>query len=121
MSTSITFDEQNRIENLLLGKSVVNVEGDTLTLSDGVEVKVVPNDGGCSCGAGDYHIATLNRVENIITDVKFKYDPSNDYTEGEGYQIFVLAGDEKINLLHVDGTDGNGYYGTGFHLTVIKK
>jgi hypothetical protein len=123
-------DKQDEIESLFLGHSVQKVADDHLMLDDGRLLRVVPNDGGCSCGAGDYDLTVLNRVDNVITKVEFDYKPTGaEYGEERGaslfsegyYRIFVFAGDEKINLLQVDGDDGNGYYGSGFSLLVRKE
>lgn len=34
------------------------------------------------------------------------------------YKIFVIACEERINILSVAGDDGNGYYGTGYEIYV---
>lgn len=111
---------QWEIEKLLLGHAVSKVAADHLLLDDGTLLKLVGNDGGCSCSAGCYDLTALNGVENIITSVEFEDDPDDDgYEAGGGtYKIFVFAGDERINLATFEGSDGNGYYGTGYHVMV---
>lgn len=117
-----SYDETDRKEigQLLLGRRVVKVTDDTLILDDGRFLKFVGNDGGCSCGAGDYTLTELNDCNNIITDVEFDYSPDSDYGNGgEGhYKIFVFADNQRINLATFEGSDGNGYYGTGYSITV---
>lgn len=134
-TTTLHNSDENAIRELLLGRRVVAVEqfeqtcdiagayspaAGKLTLDDGREVFVVPNVGGCACSAGDYELVGLERVDNIITRVDFPVDfEPNEYDEGERtYRIFVLAGHEQINLVSVEGDDGNGYYGTGFELVI---
>lgn len=126
--TQVEYSEEQRIRDLLLGRSVTKVTDDHLLLDNGTLVKVVANDGGCACGAGDYEIAGLGETENVITNVEFDYQPADDGAwfsdpkdapEGHGhYRVFVLAGDKRINLIDVEGDDGNGYYGTGYWLLV---
>lgn len=117
--------EEDAIEQLLLGRTVTQVADDHLLLDDGTLLKVVPNE-GCSCSSGNYDLTHLSSVENIITKVEFDYEPTSDddetgWTGEDGhYRIFVFAGDQRINLLQVDGTDGNGYYGTGYSLVVRR-
>lgn len=41
----------------------------------------------------------------------------NDYSD-TSYKIFVFCEDTRINLVDVSGSDGNGYYGTGYTITV---
>jgi len=106
------------IEKLLLGHAVAKVAADHLLLGDGTLLKLVGNDGGCACNAGCYDLTALNGVENIITSVEFDDDPSEDGYDGTGYRIFVFAGEQRINLATFEGSDGNGYYGTGYHIMV---
>lgn len=49
-------------------------------------------------------------------------DPRGDEEDGEGvYRIFVVADATEINIAEFIGDDGNGYYGTGFNLTVVRS
>lgn len=115
------YSNEKGIRALLLGRRVVEVDEDHMRLDNGTIVKVVPNEGGCSCGAGDYELKHLAGVDNAITRVEFECErtPSVDgYDEQSAYRIFVFADNQRINLLAVEGDDGNGYYGTGYDLLV---
>lgn len=113
--------DERGIKDLLLGRTVQKVGEDHLLLDDGKVVKLVGNDGGCACSAGCYYLTELNEVPNIITNVEVYSDPAGDDEDGEGvYRIFVYAENRKINLATFEGTDGNGYYGTGFHILVRR-
>lgn len=92
-----------------------------LTLDDGTQVYVVPNQGGCSCGAGDYELANLAAVDNVITDVRVAdVHCDMEYSEdAHSYRLYVVADAVEVNAVQVDGDDGNGYYGTGFELVVV--
>ena len=110
-------DSEQEIIGLLMGHSVT-VAGDALLrLDDGTELEIIPNQGGCACSAGDYDLTALNEVDNIITRVDFETAETDDYG-GKSYRIFVYTGDERINLLSIDGSDGNGHYGTGYEIRV---
>jgi hypothetical protein len=113
-------NDQQGITELLLGRTVVKVDEHTLKLDNGIALSLPDTDGGCSCNAGCYDLTELNGVDNVITKVEFNNDPIGDYySAGEGvYQIFVFAGDSKINMATWEGTDGNGYYGTGYSIHV---
>ena len=140
--------EAGRLKELLMGRKVVAtrmtdeetnegyMHGPTgyLTLDDGTELKVWGNDGGCACSAGCYPLTELNTVDNIITNVEVEERPIGDgydpcYVCGETwcgehdgwYRIFVFADNEKINLASFEGSDGNGYYGTGWWLAVMNS
>ena len=117
------YDENDNaaIEALLRGHAVSKVADDHLLLDNGTLLRLVGNDGGCACSAGCYDLTALNGVENIITAVEFEDDPGGDGWDDSSdgtYRIFVFAGDQRINLATFAGTDGNGYYGTGYHVMV---
>ena len=113
--------DKKRIRELLIGRKVVEVDGDHLRLDNGTVIRVEPNCGCGGCSSGWYELKTLSRVDNMITRVEFEYDTKIGeyyYEEEKVYRIFVFAENEKINLLSIEGSDGNGYYGTGFELLV---
>lgn len=109
------------VEALLLGRKVTKVSDDTLVLDDGTSLKFEGNDGGCVCSAGDYDLTELNGVDNVITNVEFVDDPDSEDRPSNGvYKIFVFADNKKINLAIFEGSDGNGYYGTGYSIQVTR-
>ena len=114
-------DDEEDIRNLLLGHKIEKVADDHLLLDNGTVVKVVPNQGGCACSAGDYVLKTLNGCDNIITRVEFEtaaVTTDDGWEPDQAYRIFVVAEDKRINLVDIEGSDGNGYYGTGYELLV---
>lgn len=124
---TIYHSDKEEIVELFVGKSVKKISEDQLELSDGTVLQIVPNEGGCSCGAGDYDIDYINECENIITnvelvvtDIDYK-DESTVWNYETSYDIFVYSGHQKINLVSIKGDDGNGYYGTGFWIQVMKS
>lgn len=125
-----TQDAKDQIRDLLVGHTVTKVSKDTLILDNGTTLLFKGHVGGCSCGAGDYHLSELNDCPiNMITAVEFVDAPgSEDYDEDNNcykelygfYKIFVLAHDEHIKLAEFTGSDGNGYYGTGYWINVTE-
>ena len=129
-------DDQDAITELLVGRRVAKVDGEHLLLDDGTVIKAIGHAGGCACGAGDYDLTVLNGVDNIITRVSYDYAPAGDGDDWETgpeksghpddpkdkwtgyYRIFVFADHQQINLMQFEGSDGNGYYGTGFEILV---
>ena len=117
---AIEHEQLDRIRALLLGHRIEKVGDDHLMLDDGTVIRVVPNEGGCACSAGDYQLDDLNGCDNIVTgvgfaDVRIK---GRDWADEHIYEVFVVAEDKHIRLLAVSGDDGNGYYGTGYRLLV---
>jgi hypothetical protein len=112
-------DDHDEIAELLLGRKVEKVDDKTLLLDNGTRLTLEGHDGGCACSAGCYDLTVLNGVDNVITKVDLVDNPGGDDLDGDGtYRIFVFAGDERINLATFEGTDGNGYYGTGYSIEV---
>ena len=113
----------DRIAETLIGRRVVSATlGDSdfagrLTLDDGTVIDVAPNIGGCCCSAGDYDLKQLAAVENIITAARVAREDDSEWGPTR-YRIYVIADAVEINLLTVEGNDGNGFYGTGFQLVV---
>lgn len=117
--TNLNQSDSGAIRELLLGHKVVKVDDDTLRLDNGTTLRLKGNEGGCSCNAGCYDLTVLNGIDNIITKVEYNFDPGGDDMNGDGvYEIFVFADNQKVNLATFAGTDGNGYYGTGFSINV---
>lgn len=132
---TLTDDNQDEITALLMGRKVTKVDGEHLMLDDGTVIKAIGRDGGCACSAGCYDLSVLNGVDNIITRVEYDYRPSSNWdhpTFDDGdpdapddkwtgyYRVFVYAENQRVNLMQFDGTDGNGYYGTGFEILVRR-
>ena len=134
MQYNPAYDDTQHIVDTLLGRRIVQIidkdpqkyamREAEIVLDDGTSLLLEGHDGGCVCSAGCYdleHLASLSEVDNIITKVEFYNDPAEDGGNGEGvYSIFVFADNQKINLATFVGSDGNGYYGTGYYITVRK-
>ena len=111
------------------------VASGVLTLDDGTVLKMWGNEGCGGCSAGWYELSALNAPGGVITNVEVDEKPDEDYgtcpeckAEGRGwdydcphrgwYRVFVVTADERTMLASFDGSDGNGYYGTGWWLRV---
>lgn len=114
-----TLCEQNEkeIEELLLGHKVTVDDYDNLVLDNGVMLQINPNIGCYSCESGNYYLQHISSVNNAITNVEFVEEFEDDCYY-EHYRIFVIADGMTTELLDVYGTDGNGYYGTGYTIDV---
>lgn len=117
------FQDEKEIKDLLLFRKVVKVKDHTMFLDNGTKLRVLPNVGCGGCNSGWYDLDNLATVNNAITDVIFDCDEMKD---GYGdwvtvYRIYVICEgiQGQIELLKVSGTDGNGYYGTGYEIEVV--
>lgn len=115
---------EKEIEELLLGHKVTVDDYDNLVLDNGVVLQINPNIGCGGCESGNYYLEHISSVNNAITNVEFvneHEDSEYDDFDAEYYQhykIFVIANGMTTELLDVYGTDGNGYYGTGYTIDV---
>lgn len=114
-----TLCEQNEkeIEELLLGHKVTVDDYDNLVLDNGVVLQINPNIGCGGCESGNYYLEHIASVNNAITNVELVEEFEDDCYY-EHYKIFVIADGMTTELLDVYGTDGNGYYGTGYTIDV---
>ncbi len=112
---------EKEIEELLLGHKITADDYDKLILDNGVVLQITPNIGCYGCESGNYYLQHISSVNNAITNVEFvnDHDDSDDDEEYyQHYRIFVIADGVTTELLDVYGTDGNGYYGTGYKIDV---
>ena len=113
--------DEKEIRELLVGRKV-KVDGDNLILDNGIVLEVIANEGCGGCSSGWYSITKLNEVDNAITNVEFDCDGDiANEDDDTSYKIFVFCEDTRIKLLQVVGSDGNGYYGTGYTIIVKQK
>lgn len=108
---------EKEIEELLLGHKVTADDYDKLILDNGVVLQINPNIGCYGCESGNYYLQHISSVNNAITNVEFVEEFEDDCYY-EHYKIFVIADGMTTELLDVYGTDGNGYYGTGYTIDV---
>ena len=108
---------EKEIEELLLGHKVTVDDYDKLVLDNGVVLQINPNIGCGGCESGNYYLEHIASVNNAITNVEFVEEFEDDCYY-EHYRIFVIADGMTTELLDVYGTDGNGYYGTGYTIDV---
>ena len=116
--------DEEEIKALLIGRKV-KVDGDNLILDNGIILEVIANEGCGGCNSGWYSITKLNEVDNAITNVEFECNSidaneENDFSD-TSYKYLCFVKIQEINLLQVDGSDGNGYYGTGYEIIVKQK
>ncbi|MCL2632554.1 MAG: hypothetical protein FWD45_05675 [Coriobacteriia bacterium] len=116
----ISHEDTDKIMDLLMFRTIEKVDDNCLYLDNGVTLEIIPNRGGCDCGAGDYYLTALNHVKNAITYVNFVEDEVTDLKTSEYrqvYSIYVYAEHYQL-LASCEGDDGSGYYGTGYDIHV---
>lgn len=121
----IPHTDEEDIREVLMGRKVesVSIFDHEIVLDDGTVLEIAPNNGSLHSEFGNYFLEDLNTTDNIITKVEFgeslRYPTGSTWADTEKrYTIFVYADSQKINLLEVDGDDGDGNYGTGYEICV---
>lgn len=114
-------------ESLLVGHRIVKAvevaDDAILTLDNGTRIKVRANEGCGGCSNGWYSVTHVAEVDNIITGVRCEVEPVGEasiYSEEYVYRVFVVTAAEEIEAVTVEGDDGNGYYGSGYSLTLLE-
>lgn len=113
---------------LLRGRYVTRIDGSTITLDNGTELHIQGNEGCGGYGNGWYWLEQVYKQGSRRTRIMsayVAYDEEDKDEEGPSvYTIFVMVDGNptQLPLATVRGSDGNGYYGTGFTLTAtIQK
>lgn len=119
----------DRLRELLFGRKIVLAEQHTpsadnnysegrLVLDDGTSLLVGGNEGCGGCPSGYYWLTDLNSVDNAISNVVVE----EEFADDDGvYRIFVIAEDKNQHLVaQFEGSDGNGYYGSGYWISVVS-
>jgi len=119
-SAYIDHTEHEIIARLIEGHSVLKYGDDILQLDNNVNLKVLPNDGCGGCPTGEAWLKKIRGTENVITRVEpVLVEDAGEKSGGDlKWTLFVFAGDERINLVEVEGFEDNGFYGEGFEFEV---
>lgn len=125
-NNTVTLDQSSTPEEyaaILKGRYVTNIgEYGTITLDNGTELDIDGNEGCGGCENGRYWLEETYKRGNSrarIMSAHVGYD-EDDEAALSVYTIFVMVdgNPSQLPLATVRGDDGNGYYGTGFTLTV---
>lgn len=122
---SRVYYDNDDLSPVLAGRYVTKVDGDTLTLDNGLMLEFEGNE-GCTCGSGTYDLTKLFQrgtptARIMSADVTTRLTDEDDEYSDVIYTLFVIVDDERLPLAEFEGNDGNGYYGSGFQITVTRK
>lgn len=125
---SVEWDDQEGLDRLFIGRSIVKAEDGKLTLDNGKVLTVHANEGCGGCDEGWYELDYLVTFPNVITAVEGQISVDNEWTSGpdslgtcpEDVRLFVYSEGIGAEVIHTAGHD-NGYYGTGFWIETQTK
>ena len=134
----LTEEEKDEIKKLLLWKPIRKIGDDTLEVGSRYDrdkkiLRLGGNEGCGGCSAGNYDLTELNDTSEthqggynwishaVVTNVEFEEPDDDKWGDKTGcYRIFVYTENKKIKLAEFEGSDGNGYYGTGYWIEVYE-
>lgn len=99
----------------LIGVRITSISEDLIVLEDGTRIEIEINEGcGCDRGWSELSVAKSGNLDAAIMNVEYV----QDFKSYDKFKIFIyLANNETIELDGDDGV-GNGFYGSGFWVTV---
>ena len=113
---NLTSEELADLLKELIGVRITSISEDLIVLEDGTRIEIEINE-GCDCGSGwsELSVAKSANLDAAIMNVEYVQDFKS---YADKFKIFIyLANNETIELDGDDGV-GNGYYGSGFWVTV---
>lgn len=133
---SKVYYEDDDLTPLLAGRYVVDAETfdattyldeqkGKLTLDDGTVLILAGNDGCGGCDSGWYYLTRLFQrgtpnARIMSAEVETQQIAYNEHGDTR-YTLFVIVDDERLPLAEFEGDDGNGFYNTGFSITVTHE
>ena len=113
---NLTSEELADLWRELIGVRITSINEELIVLEDGTSIEIEINEGceGCSNGWSELSVAKSANHDAAIMNVEYVEDRKSY----DKFKIFIyLANNETIEL---DGDEGigNGYYGSGFWVTV---
>lgn len=110
---------------LLRGRYVTSIDDGTITLDDGTELYIHGNEGCGGCESGWCWLEQVYKQGSRQARIMSAYVAygEDDEDAPSVYTLFVMVDGNptQLPLATVRGSDGNGYYGTGFTLTATIK
>lgn len=113
---NLSSDELADLLRELIGVRISSISEELIVLEDGTQIEIELNEGcgGCSSGWSELSLTKSANLDAAIMNVEY-VENNTSYDE---FKIFIyLANNETIELEGDDGV-GNGYYGSGFWVTV---
>lgn len=108
---------QEDLEKEVLGKKVVHINETlgTIELNDGTTLQLQDTSDCCAYFNGQ--LKAGNFTDNVITAVR--HEDLGDDPYDEHWALHILAGDDRIASIDIDGTSTSGYYCHSINLDVI--
>lgn len=110
--------DDETLRELLIGQTVVSINGDTMTLKDGT--KLLFEDTSDCCAWFAVELEKGNLTDNAITDIRYEARTAINKNPPEKYTLHILAADTTIADVQVEGDPSSGYYCQSFNVVVTR-
>lgn len=116
---NLSSDELADLLKELIGMKITSMHDELIILENGTRIEIDINEGCDGCSSGWSELSIVNPMNSVDLDAAImNVEYSQDNRSSDKFKIFIyLANNETIEL---DGDEGigNGYYGSGFWVTV---
>ena len=116
---NLSSDELADLLKELVGMKITSMYDELIVLEDGTRIEIDLNEGCGGCSSGWSELSIVNAMNSVDLEAAImNVEYAQDNGSYDKFKIFIyLANNETIEL---DGDDGfgNGYYGSGFWVTV---
>jgi len=108
------------LERELIGKRITEVDtgAGELTLDDGT--RLIFEDTSDCCAWFSAQLQEGNLTDNAVTRVDCDYPTAADPYD-EAWSLHILAGDNRIASVDIEGNSTSGYYCHSINLRVLSK
>lgn len=100
----------------LIGKRIVSIAGETMQLDDGTVLEFKDTRGCCAWFTAQLHEGNL--TDNAITAIET--EELDDDGAPEHYNLHILAADQRVAAVEIEGDATSGYYCHSINLIVRK-
>lgn len=116
---NLSSDELADLLKELVGMKITSMYDELIVLEDGTCIEIDINEGCDVCSSGWSELSIVNQMNSVDLDAAImNVEYQQDNGSSDKFKIFIyLANNETIELDGDDGV-GNGYYGSGFWVTV---
>lgn len=116
---NLSSDELADLLKELVGMKITSMYDELIVLENGTRIEIDINEGCGGCSSGWSELSIVNQMNSVDLDAAImNVEYSQDNGASDKFKIFIyLANNETIELDGDDGV-GNGYYGSGFWVTV---
>ena len=108
------------LEQELVGKRIIKITDEKIVPDNGTVLLIEPNEGcgGCSAGWAEMDIDPYNpNIEAAVMNVEYK---DTDDIRSDSFKIFIYMADNTSITMEGNNGNDNGYYGSGFWVTVTR-